>query len=249
MPTLHLTDLSVRAIRPSDRYVTYWSDTTPGFGIRIGKHSRTWTVMRGRTRERVSIGRYPNLSLSEARKEASASMANQHDGGDKVSSEQGAIDMDERELREQMSRGAQTAWIVAAIGLVGIGIMVLVRVEGASREDTRTEAATIGADSQGERAVAVSSDVPDAAAADKAVTGALRAAEQRVEELQGDYESALDDVQYGGGDAISHDTDSEAVASLRRIAELEELSCRKYGTNCEEAQLMRKQVNEMQRGL
>ena len=70
MPTLHLTDLSVKALKPSERYVTYWSDTTPGFGIRVGKRSRTWTVMRGRTRERVSIGQYPTVSLSDARKEA-----------------------------------------------------------------------------------------------------------------------------------------------------------------------------------
>lgn len=70
MPTLHLTDLSVRAIKPSEKYVTYWSAATPGFGIRVGKKCRTWTVMRGRSRERVSIGRYPDLSLADARKEA-----------------------------------------------------------------------------------------------------------------------------------------------------------------------------------
>ena len=70
MPTVHLTDLSVKALKASEKYVTYWSDTTPGFGIRVGKRSRTWTVMRGRLRERVSIGRYPDISLSDARKEA-----------------------------------------------------------------------------------------------------------------------------------------------------------------------------------
>lgn len=70
MPTLHLTDLSVKALKPSETNVTYWSTATPGFGIRVGKKSRTWTVMRGRTRERVSIGRYPDLSLADAKKEA-----------------------------------------------------------------------------------------------------------------------------------------------------------------------------------
>lgn len=70
MPTVHLTDLSVKALKPSEQYVTYWSDMTPGFGIRVGKRSRTWTVMRGRTRERVAIGRYPDVSLSDARREA-----------------------------------------------------------------------------------------------------------------------------------------------------------------------------------
>lgn len=70
MPNLHLTDLSVRALKGSDSYVTYWDTTTPGFGVRVGKRSKTWTVMRGRHRERLSIGQYGDLSLSEARKEA-----------------------------------------------------------------------------------------------------------------------------------------------------------------------------------
>jgi integrase len=67
---LHLTDLSVRAIKGSDKYVTYWDTTTPGFGVRVGKRSKTWTVMRGRHRERLSIGQYGAVSLSDARKEA-----------------------------------------------------------------------------------------------------------------------------------------------------------------------------------
>lgn len=70
MPNLHLTDLSVRALKGSDGYVTYWDTTTPGFGVRVGKHTKTWTVMRGRHRERLSIGQHGSMSLSEARKEA-----------------------------------------------------------------------------------------------------------------------------------------------------------------------------------
>ena len=70
MPSLYLTDLSVRALKGSDKYVTYWDTTTPAFGIRVGKRSKTWTVMRGRNRERVSIGSYGDLSLADARKEA-----------------------------------------------------------------------------------------------------------------------------------------------------------------------------------
>ncbi len=80
MPTVHLTDLSVKALKPTDSYVKYWSDTTPGFGIRVGKRSRMWTVMRGRTRERVSIGRYPDVSLSDARKEAQRLLTRESSG-------------------------------------------------------------------------------------------------------------------------------------------------------------------------
>lgn len=70
MPSIRLTDLSVKALKPSEKYITYFSDITPGFGIRVGKRSRTWIVMRGRGRERVRLGAYPELSLAEARKKA-----------------------------------------------------------------------------------------------------------------------------------------------------------------------------------
>lgn len=70
MPTILLTDVVVKALKPSATYVTYWCTKTPAFGLRVGKRTKTWTVMRGRNRERVSIGRYPDLPLAEARAEA-----------------------------------------------------------------------------------------------------------------------------------------------------------------------------------
>ncbi|MEJ7925784.1 site-specific integrase [Sphingobium sp. AN641] len=70
-----MTDIAVRALKASETYVTYWDTTTPGFGVRVGKRSKTWTVMRGRTRERLSIGKYGELSLSDARAEAKRLLA------------------------------------------------------------------------------------------------------------------------------------------------------------------------------
>jgi hypothetical protein len=70
MPHLRLTELSVRALKPTETYKTYWDTSTPGFGVRVGRRAKTWTIMRGLTRERVTIGRYPDLSLSDARLEA-----------------------------------------------------------------------------------------------------------------------------------------------------------------------------------
>lgn len=75
MPSLNLTELSVRALKGSDSYITYWDTSTPGFGVRVGKRSKTWTVMRGRSRERITIGRYPDLSVAEARAEAKRRLA------------------------------------------------------------------------------------------------------------------------------------------------------------------------------
>jgi integrase len=67
MPVTHLTDIVVsRLAKPGE----YYDETTPAFAIRVGKNRKTWFVIRGRERERTNIGRYPALSLADARKEA-----------------------------------------------------------------------------------------------------------------------------------------------------------------------------------
>jgi len=43
-------------------------DDTPAFGIRVGKHRKTWFVVRGKERLRTTVGRYPCISLSDAKK-------------------------------------------------------------------------------------------------------------------------------------------------------------------------------------
>jgi len=67
---MHFTDLSMRARKSTGRTTYYWDDSTPGFGIRVGKRRKTWTIMRGATRERISLGLQSELSLSDARKVA-----------------------------------------------------------------------------------------------------------------------------------------------------------------------------------
>jgi integrase len=64
---MHFTDVSVQRLHQSG---TYWDDTTPGFGVRVGKHRKTWIIMRGQIRQRVRIGHYPATSLADARKQA-----------------------------------------------------------------------------------------------------------------------------------------------------------------------------------
>jgi hypothetical protein len=70
VPSLHLTDISVRALKASDKTTYYWDTTTPAFGIRVGKRAKAWTVIRGRNRERVTIGHYPAMKLADARTQA-----------------------------------------------------------------------------------------------------------------------------------------------------------------------------------
>lgn len=70
MAKVLLTEISVRALKGSDKYEKIFDTKTPGFGIRVGKKTKTWIVMRGRERELITIGKYPDLSLSAARTEA-----------------------------------------------------------------------------------------------------------------------------------------------------------------------------------
>jgi integrase len=67
MPVAHLTDIVVSRLKSPG---TYFDETTPAFGVRVGKSRKTWIVMRGIERQRVRIGHYPALSLADARKEA-----------------------------------------------------------------------------------------------------------------------------------------------------------------------------------
>jgi integrase len=67
MPTTHMTDVVVSRLKEPG---TYFDETTPAFGIRVGKNRKTWIVMRGRDRIRTRIGYYPSMSLADARKEA-----------------------------------------------------------------------------------------------------------------------------------------------------------------------------------
>ena len=72
MPKVHLTDLSVRALKaPATGTVTYFDDATPAFGMRVSYGGKkTWIVIRGKQRSRTRLGTYPNLPLSDARKKA-----------------------------------------------------------------------------------------------------------------------------------------------------------------------------------
>jgi integrase len=67
MPRLALTDLSLRALN-SDARTDFWCPKTPGFGVRVGRNTKTFIVKRGN--RRISIGRYPDWSLADARQEA-----------------------------------------------------------------------------------------------------------------------------------------------------------------------------------
>ena len=68
---MRLTDLSVRKLSlPPLGQKTYWDETTPGFGVRCSSRSKSYVVMYGAKRKLRTLGRYPDLSLADARRQA-----------------------------------------------------------------------------------------------------------------------------------------------------------------------------------
>ncbi len=67
----HLTDVSIRSLRPRSSQYEVRDDDLPGFGVRIGTKGKISFVVsysvHGR-RKRDTLGRYPIISLAEARK-------------------------------------------------------------------------------------------------------------------------------------------------------------------------------------
>ena len=85
MPTKKLTDLFVKGVKfePEGR-AEYWDELTPGFGLRVGKRSKSW-VMLYRVNGKVvreTIGKVPALALADARKLARDKLAKAQDGYD-----------------------------------------------------------------------------------------------------------------------------------------------------------------------
>lgn len=64
-----LTEIAIRQLKPSETYDTHW-DSLPGFGVRVGRRSKTYVVVVGRERRRITIGRFDAIKLADARKEA-----------------------------------------------------------------------------------------------------------------------------------------------------------------------------------
>lgn len=71
----NLTDRLVASLKPSEKPYTVWDTQLKGFGVRVLKNRKTFTVMRGKQRERLTIGHYPDKTLQDARKSAKALLA------------------------------------------------------------------------------------------------------------------------------------------------------------------------------
>lgn len=86
MPTLKLTDPVVRTLTSVTAQTDYWDQLQQGLGMRVGRAGgQTW-VVRYRTptgtRRRLKLGRYPIMSLAQARQAAKQVLASVQLGGD-----------------------------------------------------------------------------------------------------------------------------------------------------------------------
>ncbi len=67
---IKLNDIVIRQLQPGDRQERYFDETLPGFGVAVGVRSKSFFVIRGENRQLTTIGRYPEISLQDARKAA-----------------------------------------------------------------------------------------------------------------------------------------------------------------------------------
>jgi integrase len=66
-----LTDVTVRSLKPVEgQQIKVWDTKTPGFGVRVNGRTKSFIVMYGPKRQLKVLGRYPDTSLSEARRRA-----------------------------------------------------------------------------------------------------------------------------------------------------------------------------------
>ena len=74
---MRLTDIVIKHLpAPGAGQKAYADDAIPGFSVRVSQGgAKTFCLVSGATRERVTIGRYPILGLAEARQEAKRLLA------------------------------------------------------------------------------------------------------------------------------------------------------------------------------
>ena len=66
-----LTHYSIKSLPFGSQYVV-WDETLPAFGVRVAKTTKTFILKKGRW---YVIGRYPSVSLKDAREEARRRLA------------------------------------------------------------------------------------------------------------------------------------------------------------------------------
>lgn len=77
MPSVHLTEVTLKNLKaPLEGQITYTDESLPGFGIRVSQGGvKAFVLVHGRSRQRTTIGRYPAVTLAQARARAKEILA------------------------------------------------------------------------------------------------------------------------------------------------------------------------------
>lgn len=77
MPSIALSDRTIRSLAPPTKgQVTFWDQSQPGFGVRVSSAgAKSFVVVYGANRTRKTIGRYPTVSLKQAREKSKTLLA------------------------------------------------------------------------------------------------------------------------------------------------------------------------------
>jgi len=68
MPTIRLTDVAISSLKTEDIQADFYCERTPRFGVRVTRYgTKTFFVFVGTPRRRENLGRYPLVSLQDAR--------------------------------------------------------------------------------------------------------------------------------------------------------------------------------------
>lgn len=68
---VNFTDVTIRNLAsPAKGQVRYMDTNLPAFGLTVGTRTKTFFVVRGKQRQLTVVGKYPELSLADARKTA-----------------------------------------------------------------------------------------------------------------------------------------------------------------------------------
>jgi hypothetical protein len=73
----NLTDVSVRSLKPPLKgQKVYFDSALPGFGIRVSyAGAKSWIVVVGAQRRYITLARYPDVTLKEARAAAKQALS------------------------------------------------------------------------------------------------------------------------------------------------------------------------------
>ena len=68
MPTIRLTDVTIAALKGGEAQTDFYCHSTPRFGVRVTQRgTKSFFVFAGTPRRRHHLGRYPDVTLKEAR--------------------------------------------------------------------------------------------------------------------------------------------------------------------------------------